>query len=120
MPRIRWIFRVLKFRKLWTGKKIAVIGSGPAGLTVAYDLRLLGYQVSVFEAADKPGGMLRYGIPDYRLPQDVLDAEIGYIRRMGVDIRTGRKLGIDFSLADLKDDGFASVFSELGLSGCCP
>ncbi|MEZ4603834.1 MAG: hypothetical protein R2861_10665 [Desulfobacterales bacterium] len=87
---------------------------------MAYDLRLLGYQVSVFEAADKPGGMLRYGIPDYRLPQDVLDAEIGYIRRMGVDIRTGRKLGIDFSLADLKDDGFASVFSELGLSGCCP
>jgi heterodisulfide reductase subunit A len=101
-------------------EKIAVIGSGPAGLTVAYDLRLLGYQVSVFEAADKPGGMLRYGIPDYRLPQDVLDAEIGYIRRMGVDIRTGRKLGIDFSLADLKDDGFASVFFGIGAQWVLP
>ncbi len=95
-------------------EKIAVIGSGPAGLTVAYDLRLLGYQVTIFEAAENPGGMLRYGIPDYRLPQQVLDAEIDYIRRMGVNITTGATLGRDFSLTDLKNDGFSCGFLGIG------
>lgn len=101
-------------------KKVAVIGSGPAGLTVAYDLRLKGYRVSVFEAAEKPGGMLRYGIPDYRLPPAVLDAEIGYIRRMGVDIQTEKALGCDFTLKSLKKDGFESIFIGIGAQGAMP
>jgi formate dehydrogenase beta subunit len=72
-----------------TGKKVAVIGSGPAGLTVAYYLTLLGHSVRVFESMPEAGGMMRYGIPGYRLPRDVLDSEIESIRSMGVDIQTG-------------------------------
>ena len=95
-------------------KKVAVIGAGPAGLTVAYDLRLKGYQVTVFESSDKAGGMMRTGIPDYRLPPKVLDKEINYIRRMGVDLATGVHLGRDISLEGLKNDGFDALFLGIG------
>ncbi|MBC2713936.1 MAG: FAD-dependent oxidoreductase [Desulfobacteraceae bacterium] len=98
-------------------QKVAIIGSGPAGLTVAYDLRLKGYQVTVFEASKKTGGMLRLGIPDYRLPPEILDNEIGYIQRMGVDIRTKTRFGTDITLADLKKSGFSSVFLGIGAHG---
>jgi heterodisulfide reductase subunit A len=98
-------------------QKIAVIGSGPAGLTVACYLRLKGYAVTLFEALDQLGGMLRVGIPDYRLPPGILDKEIGWVLRLGVQARTGMRLGRDFSLEDLQAQGFAAVFIGTGAHG---
>ena len=95
-------------------EKVAVVGSGPAGLTVAYYLRLKGYQITIFEALDKPGGMLRVGIPDYRLPPDILDSEINYILKHGIEMRTGIRFGADLSLEDLGQDGFSAVFLAIG------
>ena len=95
-------------------EKIAVVGSGPAGLTVAYYSRLKGFQVTIFEALDKLGGMLRVGIPDYRLPPAILDKEINHILRLGVQTRTGVRFGTDFTLDDLKKEGFAAVFVGIG------
>jgi len=94
--------------------KAAVVGSGPAGLTVAWDLRLKGWQVTLFEALPVLGGMLRVGIPDYRLPPDILDREIDYLLRHGIESRTGMRLGEDFSLADLSDQGYRAVFLAIG------
>ena len=98
-------------------EKIAVIGSGPAGLTVAYYLRLKGYQVTIFETLPVLGGMLRVGIPDYRLPPEVLDREIKNILRLGIETRTGKRLGKDFTLDDLKKEGFSAVFLGIGAHG---
>ncbi len=98
-------------------EKIAVIGSGPAGLTVAYDLRIKGYQVKVFETSRKPGGMMRWGIPDYRLPPEILDREINYIQRMGVEIETHVKFGRDVTLESLKEDRFDAIFLGIGAQG---
>ncbi len=95
-------------------ERVAVIGSGPAGLTVAYDLRLKGYQVTIFEALPALGGMLRVGIPDYRLPPAVLDQEIDYILKLGVQAEGGKRLGTDFTLADLVGQGFQAVFLGIG------
>ena len=95
-------------------EKIAVVGSGPAGLTVAYYLRLKGFQVKIFEVLDKLGGMLRTGIPDYRLPPDTLDKEINHILRLGVETCTGVRFGTDFTLQDLKEEGFSAVFLGIG------
>ena len=95
-------------------EKIAVVGSGPAGLTAAYYLRLKGYQVTIIEALDRLGGMLRVGIPDYRLPAAVLDAEINQILALGITVETGRRLGKDFTLEQLRDQGHAAVFVAVG------
>ncbi|MFC1821413.1 NAD(P)-binding protein [Thermodesulfobacteriota bacterium] len=95
-------------------EKVAVIGSGPAGLTVAYYLRLKGYQVTIFEALSELGGMLRVGIPDYRLPPEVLDREINFILRLGVEARTGQRLGNEFTLKDLEKEGFKAIFLGIG------
>ncbi len=95
-------------------QKVAVIGSGPAGLTVAHDLRLKGYAVTIFEALPKLGGMLRVGIPDYRLPPEILDKEINYILRLGVEAKTGVKFGKDITLQDLEQDGFSAIFMGIG------
>ena len=95
-------------------QKVAVIGSGPAGLTVAYDLRLLGYRVTIFEALPKLGGMLRVGIPDYRLPPEFLDKEINNIIRLGIETRTGVNFGSDLTFKDLEDQGFSAVFVGIG------
>ena len=95
-------------------EKIAVIGGGPAGLTAAYFARLKGYQVTLFEALETLGGMLRVGIPDYRLPPAVLDREIDFILDLGVKVRSGMRLGSDFTLNDLQQEGFDAVFIGIG------
>ncbi len=95
-------------------EKVAVVGSGPAGLTAAYDLRLKGYRVTIFEALPVLGGMLRVGIPDYRLPPDVLDHEIQHILRHGIAAETGKRLGRDFTLDTLRQQGFKAVFLGIG------
>lgn len=97
-----------------TGKKVAVVGSGPAGLTAAFHLRKKGHAVTVFEEKEKPGGMMRYGIPYSRLPEAVLDAEIADIVSLGVEIKTGQRAGRDFSLDDLNSQGFEAVFLAPG------
>ncbi len=85
-----------------TGKKVAVIGSGPAGLTCACFLALMGHDVTVFEALPEPGGLLRFGIPDYRLPGEIIRAEISDIVRLGIDIRTGTRVGSDVSFERIR------------------
>jgi NADPH-dependent glutamate synthase beta subunit-like oxidoreductase len=97
-----------------TGHKVAVIGAGPAGLTAAFFLRKKGHQVTVLEAREKPGGMMRYGIPSYRLPEAVLDKEIGAVLSTGIDLRTGQKLGVDYEINQLKQEGFEAVFVAVG------
>lgn len=94
-------------------EKIAIVGGGPGGLSAAYHLARRGYPVTVFEAFPKAGGMLRYGIPDYRLPQDVLDAEINRIAEMGVDIKLNTAVGNDISMDDLHKE-YKAVFVALG------
>ena len=96
------------------GKKVAIVGGGPAGLSCAYYLRLKGYGVAIYDKQPKLGGMLRYGIPDFRLSQGVLDREIEYILAHGIEARTGKRLGQDFSLDDLKRDGFGAIFLAMG------
>ncbi len=95
------------------GKSVAVVGAGPAGLSCAYFLAIKGYAVTVFEAQKKGGGMLRYGIPAYRLPKDILDKEIENIEKMGVAFEYGKRLGADFTIASLKSD-FDAVFVGIG------
>jgi len=94
-------------------KKVAVVGSGPGGLSAAYHLARQGYPVTVFEGFAKAGGMLRYGIPDYRLPQNILDAEIQRILDMGVELKCNTSVGNDISLDDIKKD-YDSVFIAIG------
>jgi NADPH-dependent glutamate synthase beta subunit-like oxidoreductase/dihydroorotate dehydrogenase/ferredoxin len=98
-------------------EKVAVIGSGPAGIACAFDLARAGYPVTVFEAAPKPGGMLRYGIPRFRLPEAVFDREIDLLKGLGVEIRTRQALGRDFTVEGLKKQGFAAVFLGVGAQG---
>ncbi len=95
-------------------QRVAVVGSGPAGLTAAYYLRRRGYAVTIFEALDRLGGMLRVGIPDYRLPPELLDREIAFVLRTGIEVAAGRRLGRDFSLESLKADGFDAVLLAIG------
>jgi NADPH-dependent glutamate synthase beta subunit-like oxidoreductase len=97
-----------------TGKKVAVIGAGPAGLTAAFYLRKKGHAVSIFDSNEKPGGMMRYGIPAYRLPRDILDREIKDILDLGIEFKPNQSLGKDVSLDQLKADGFEAVFLGVG------
>ena len=96
------------------GDKVAVIGSGPGGLSAAYYLAVKGYSPTVFEAAPAIGGMLRTGIPPYRLPREVLDAEIDYIRRAGVTIETNAPVGDEVTLDALREKGFSAFFLATG------
>lgn len=92
-----------------TGKKVAIVGGGPAGLTAAYYLAQLGHEVTVFDMMEKMGGMLRYGIPQYRLPKEVLNKEIAIIEKLGVKMINGVKLGKDFTVASLKAQNDAVI-----------
>jgi NADPH-dependent glutamate synthase beta subunit-like oxidoreductase/formate hydrogenlyase subunit 6/NADH:ubiquinone oxidoreductase subunit I/ferredoxin len=100
-------------QKLDTGKKIAVVGGGPAGLACAFYARLEGHSVKVFEALPHVGGMLRYGIPSYRLPRDVVDEETNMLWRMGVELEVNSRLGVDFQLEELTSE-YDAVFLALG------
>lgn len=95
-------------------EKVAIIGGGPAGLTSAYDLVLKGYPVTVFDANEKLGGMMTYGIPPYRLARDFLDYELDLITNKGINVELGKKLGEDFTLDDLRDQGFQSILIATG------
>lgn len=96
------------------GKRVAVVGAGPAGLSCSYYLALKGYSVQMFEAMPEAGGMLRYGIPEYRLPKEVLDLEVSQILDLGVQLSTNECLGRDFTIASLREQGFSAVFLGLG------
>jgi glutamate synthase (NADPH/NADH) small chain len=98
-----------------TGKKVAVVGSGPAGLVVAADVRREGHSVTIFEAFHKLGGVMRYGIPEFRLPNDIVDQEVDTLRKMGVEIRTNFVVGKTRTLTDLmQKDGYDAVFVGTG------
>ena len=96
------------------GRKVAVVGAGPAGLSCAFYLARRGYAVELLEAQPEAGGMLRYGIPEYRLPKDVLDLEVSQILDLGVRLSTNVRLGRDFTVASLRQGGFDAVFLGLG------
>ena len=98
-------------------QKIAVIGGGPAGLSCAYYLATMGYKPTVFERNAEPGGMLRYGIPSYKLGKDVLAAEIDVMRQIGVDIRCGVEVGKDVTIAGLRDEGYCGFYVAIGCQG---
>jgi len=102
-----------------TGKSVALIGGGIASLTAAYQLRRKGHACTIFEAHDKLGGMMRYGIPGYRTPRDVLDGEIERILDMGVEVKTNTKIGIDVTFEDLERD-YDAVFVGVGAQGGSP
>jgi NADPH-dependent glutamate synthase beta subunit-like oxidoreductase len=94
-----------------TGKKVAVIGGGPGGMAAAYQLRLKGHAVTIFDAQEELGGMMRYGIPGYRMPRDVMDGEIKRIIDMGVEVKSKTKVGVDVPMADIEKDFDAVVFA---------
>jgi len=96
-------------------EKVAVIGSGPAGMSAAHDLAVLGYPVTIFEAAAVPGGMMHLGIPEYRLPRDVLQAQIREILDLGPELKLNVRLGKDFTLEDLRRQGYKAVLMAFGL-----
>ncbi|MEM2273136.1 MAG: NADPH-dependent glutamate synthase [Candidatus Bathyarchaeia archaeon] len=98
-----------------TGKRVAIIGSGPAGLTLAGDLAKLGHEVVVFEALHEPGGVLMYGIPEFRLPKSIVQAEVEYIKRLGVTIKTDTLIGRLYTIPELlNEEGFDAVFIGTG------
>ena len=97
-------------------RKVAVVGAGPAGMSAAHDLALIGYDVTVFDASSDPGGMMRFGIPEYRLPRALIREEIQKILSLGVTLRSGVALTPAFGLAELREQGFEAVFLAAGVS----
>jgi NADPH-dependent glutamate synthase beta subunit-like oxidoreductase len=112
----RECFEELKSAMVENGLRVAVVGAGPAGLTAAHDLRLRGYSVTVFEALEKPGGMLLTGVPEYRLPRSVLQQEIGEILELGIRLESRLNVGEDVPLAELLSK-YGAVFVASGASG---
>lgn len=112
------LFRKAKEKKTGTEKtlaRVAIVGSGPTGLSAAHDLALLGYRVTIFEAAPLPGGMLRTGIPGFRLPKEILRQEIEAILELGVELKLNSPIGKGLSLSDLREQGYEAVFITIGL-----
>ncbi|MFH1833554.1 MAG: FAD-dependent oxidoreductase, partial [bacterium] len=107
-----------------TGNRIAIVGSGPSGLSAAYYLALAGHQVTIFEANSEPGGMMLTGIPPYRLPREIITAEVEDILRLGVELRLDTRLGEDFTVDSLKADGYSATYlaigAQCGLTGGIP
>jgi len=97
-------------------RRVAVVGAGPSGLAAAHDLALRGFDVTVFDAGDEPGGMMRFGIPEYRLPRQLIRAEIDKILSLGVTLKTRAPLSPSFGIAELRADGFEAVFLAVGVS----
>jgi glutamate synthase (NADPH/NADH) small chain len=97
-----------------TGRKVAILGAGPAGLTVAGDLAKKGHQITIFEALHVEGGVLVYGIPEFRLPKKTLQAEVEYLKKLGVEIKTNFVVGLTATLDDLKKDGYDAFFVGTG------
>jgi len=97
-------------------RKVAVIGAGPSGLAAAHDLALLGYDVTVLDASPEPGGMMRFGIPEYRLPRSLIHEEVRKILSLGVTLRSGVGLTPNYGLAELRREGYAAVFLAVGVS----
>ena len=95
-------------------EKVAIVGSGPAGLMAGWELTKQGYDVTIFEAESVPGGMLAWAIPEYRLPKDVLNSDIDYIKALGVDIKTNTRVGKDITLEELKKQGYKAIFIATG------
>jgi heterodisulfide reductase subunit A-like polyferredoxin len=95
-------------------EKVAIVGAGPAGLSAAYYLSLEGYPVTIFEASSEPGGMMVWGIPEYRLPRDILKKDIDFIKRLGAEIKTNAPIGPDLTLDDLFNQGFKAAFLGVG------
>ncbi len=102
-----------KLSKL-SGHRVAIVGSGPAGLTAAGDLVLLGHKVTVFESLHEPGGVLTYGIPEFRLPKAIVRAEVGYLKQLGVDFQLNAFIGQLYSLEDLFEQGFEAILLASG------
>jgi NADPH-dependent glutamate synthase beta subunit-like oxidoreductase/dihydroorotate dehydrogenase len=109
-----WQPNILSEKAPQKNKKTAVIGSGPAGLACGYDLARSGYNVTIFESAEKVGGMLRYGIPNFRLNGEDIAREIEVIKGLGVEFKTGIKFGKDITIKSLKEDGFEAMFIGIG------
>ncbi len=103
-----------KRKNIAGGRRVAVIGSGPAGLSCAHDLALMGYNVTVFEATDVPGGMVRHGIPEYRLSRTLIEKEVEKIKFLGVDIKLNSPLTEKFAISHLKQLGFEAIFLSVG------
>ena len=97
-----------------SGKRVAVIGAGPAGLTCAADLARFGHQVTIFEALHAPGGVLMYGIPEFRLPKDIVQAEVDYVRSLGVELRLNSVIGKLHSVHELLEQGYSAIFLGTG------
>ncbi len=100
-----------------TKEKVAVVGAGPAGITVSADLIKMGYEVVLFESLHKPGGVLNYGIPPFRLPRHILDAELATIEQMGVDLRCNMVFGKSITYEELLEEGFRAFFLGTGAGG---
>ena len=100
--------------KFGSARKVAVVGAGPAGMSCAHELALMGFSATVFEAQNVAGGMLVLGVPEYRLPREIIQAEIKAIESLGVEIRFNQRLGHDFLLSDLKQQGYEAVFLGIG------
>jgi NADPH-dependent glutamate synthase beta subunit-like oxidoreductase len=103
-----------KAKSIKNAKKVAIIGSGPAGLTAAYFIRRMGYAPTIFEKTDQTGGMLRFGVPQFRLPNYVLDYDVGRIIDSGVEVVLNKPLGPEMTIDDLKNDGFEAIFIATG------
>lgn len=113
----RWHLPLLESEKygVGSGRKVAIVGAGPAGLAAAHDLTLMGYEVTIFEATERGGGMAFHGIPEFRLPRGVLDKEIRMIEDMGVEIRYSSPLTSEFGFRQLREQGYEAIFVATGL-----